>query len=237
MKERFYVHNEFVYDRVNRKNNRIARENVHCPLETLNEMRKAILTERVRRLFAQVLPPNLKEDDAFSGADFSLTGIVELAGFASRNTTPKRKIKTKIKAVRERDLHEVTTIGQFLDDLEAIVLDLYGNIDNAPRAAFRHGVIQMLEFILSGRAKPIFQEYDDAHTVWGYGRIPGYGVHNVDLCAEAEASRRLTKRVAGIRANPMKHGRYSIAFAEKAKEYENEDPDTETYEEETVYQI
>ena len=110
---------------------------------------------------------------------------------------------------------DFTSFSLFVDDVERLLRDLYGEFNNEAINRARDAVRWIVEEFTKHLRKDIWQEHQDAVTFdysRGIGVPEGYGIssseHRRGLCAADD----LELRARAVRANPEAYSRYTVEF-------------------------
>jgi hypothetical protein len=123
---------------------------------------------------------------------------------------------------RKTEMRELTSISLFIDDVERLLRDLYGDIDgddlNDVVNAIRSTVERLATYVLPDLA----EEYNMATVVdmgAGRGLDPGDGVSSRMVRDSVEPAETLILRARKVLFAESDYGRYTASFAKALKEY------------------
>lgn len=123
---------------------------------------------------------------------------------------------------KKTELQELTSISLFIDDVERLLRDLYGDVDS-DRFKELLAALKLTTLTLSSHYLPDLEaEHNTALMVdRGAGRCinPGDGVSRHMLATGVYAAEELILRVRAILTYPSAYGRYTVAFAKTLNEY------------------
>ena len=110
---------------------------------------------------------------------------------------------------------DFTSLSLFADDVERLLRDLYGELDDEALNRVRRAVLCMVEEFTKCLRKDLWQEHQNAENVdymCGIGVPEGYGIggsdHRRGLCAAHD----LEIRARAVRANPGAFSKYTVEF-------------------------
>jgi hypothetical protein len=133
----------------------------------------------------------------------------------------QRPFNGKLK-YRKTEVRELTSISLFIDDVERLLRDLYGDTDgddlSAVILAIRSVVVALSTYILPDLAA----EYNTAFAVdigAGRGLDPGDGVSSRMVRESIEPAEMLISRARKVLSSESEYGRYTVSFAKALKEY------------------
>jgi hypothetical protein len=123
---------------------------------------------------------------------------------------------------RKTEMRELTSISLFIDDVERLLRDLYGDIDgddlNDVINAIRSTVERLSTYVLPDLA----EEYNMAIVVdmgAGRGLDPGDGVSSRMVRDSVEPAETLILRARKVLSSESDYGRYTVSSAKALKEY------------------
>jgi hypothetical protein len=112
-------------------------------------------------------------------------------------------------------LQDFTSLSLFVDDVERLLRNLYGEFDNQAVKRVRDAVFWIVEEFTQYLRKDLWQEHRNAWRVdymCGIGVPEGYGIagseHRQGLCAADD----LEIRARAVRANPAGFSKYTVGF-------------------------
>jgi hypothetical protein len=189
-------------------------------------LRNGVLVRRLDKLVPELTRGNgtKKQKSSFAHHVGNLLPRIIQASQLNRRdarVSMQHPFKRKLKH-RKTLLRELTSISLFIDDVERLLRDLYGDIDgddlNEVVAALTSTVVALSEYVLPDLAS----EYHTASTIdLGSGRAvePGYGVSKHEVSYGVEAAQRLILRAREVLSSfPHGFGRYTLNFAKALKE-------------------
>jgi hypothetical protein len=108
-----------------------------------------------------------------------------------------------------------TSLSLFVDDVERLLRDLYGESDNHAIDRLRHAVFVIVSGFTEHLRRDLWQEHRDAQDidyVDGIGVPEGSSIHGSD-CGRAEAAAdNLALRARAARADPTGFSKYTVEF-------------------------
>jgi hypothetical protein len=113
---------------------------------------------------------------------------------------------------------DFTSLSLFADDVERVLRDLYGELDNEAIDRGRRAVFGIVEEFTKYLRKDLWQEHQNAEAVdymCGIGVPEGCGIHGSDDRRGHCAAHDLEIRVRAVRANPAVFSKYTVMFADK----------------------
>ena len=108
-----------------------------------------------------------------------------------------------------------TSLSLFVDDVERLLRDLYGESDSLAIDQLRDAVLVIVTEFTRHLRKDLCKEHEDAQTidyVCGIGVPDGYGIHGHDHRAANCAERDVARRARAVRANPAAFSKYTVEF-------------------------
>jgi hypothetical protein len=126
----------------------------------------------------------------------------------------QHKFDGKLKR-EKRGWQDGTSLSLFVDDVERLLRDLYGESDNQAIDRVRSAVFVIVRGFAEHLRKDIEQEHGDAEdidSVWGIGVPEGYGISGHDHRKANKACRELAIRARSVRANPTAFSKYTVEF-------------------------
>ena len=109
----------------------------------------------------------------------------------------------------------------FVDDVERLLRDLYGEADNKAIYRLRGTVCGIVRELTKHLRKDLWQEHNDAANidyVNGIGLPEGYGISGSDHRKANRAARDLALRARAVRANPSGFSIYTVQFVKALEE-------------------
>jgi len=114
-----------------------------------------------------------------------------------------------------RGWQDVTSLSLFVDDVERLLRDLYGESDNQAVERVRHAVFVIVDVLTQYLRKDLWQENQDAEKidyVCGIGVPDGCAIHGHDHSEANCAAHDLELRARAVRANPTAFAKYTVEF-------------------------
>jgi hypothetical protein len=115
----------------------------------------------------------------------------------------------------KRGWQDVTSLSLFVDDVERLLRDLYGESDNQAIDHVRSALFVIISGFAEHLRKDLGQEHGDAADidyVCGIGVPEGCGIHGHDHGKANKAAHDLAIRAAAVRANPTAFSKYTVEF-------------------------
>jgi hypothetical protein len=113
---------------------------------------------------------------------------------------------------------DFTSLSLFADDVESLLRDLYGELDNEAIVRGRRAVFGIVEEFTKYLRKDLWQEHQNAEAVdymCGIGVPEGCGIHGSDDRRGHCAAHDLEIRVRAVRANPSGFSKYTVMFVDE----------------------
>jgi hypothetical protein len=110
---------------------------------------------------------------------------------------------------------DFTSLSLFADDVERLLRDLYGELDNEPIDRVRRAVLRIVEEFTQYLRKDLWQEHQEACCVdymCGIGVPEGYGINGSDHRRGLRAAQDLERHARAVRANPAAISKYTVEF-------------------------
>ena len=110
---------------------------------------------------------------------------------------------------------DVTSLSLFVDDVERLLRDLYGESDNQAINQVRDAVLQIVKEFARYLRKEVWQEHRNAVDVdymCGIGVPEGYGISGSDCRRGQCAAHDLELRARAVRAHPDAFSKYTVEF-------------------------
>jgi hypothetical protein len=111
-----------------------------------------------------------------------------------------------------------TSLSLFMDDVECLLRDLYGESDNQAIALVRDAVFSIVDELTKYVRNDLWQEHCNAQHIHHVFRS-GLPVSGSQFCDMNRAVRDLTQRARDVRANPTAFSKYTVSFVDYL--YEN----------------
>jgi hypothetical protein len=118
-------------------------------------------------------------------------------------------------------MQDLTSLSLFVDDVERLLRDLYGESDEQAIDQVRHAVFVIVEEFTRYLRNDLWQEYRSAQDfdyVFGIGLPDDCGISGSDHRRMVSAVRDLALRARAVRANPAAFSRYTGSFVNKLYE-------------------
>jgi hypothetical protein len=112
-------------------------------------------------------------------------------------------------------MHEFTSLGLFTDDVERLLRDLFGELDNWAIDRIRSAVSVIVEEFTRHVRTDLCKEHEDAWNidyVLGIGVPEGCGVHGHDHSKANVAAHDIAVRARAVRANQTAFSKYTVEF-------------------------
>ena len=122
-------------------------------------------------------------------------------------------------------MQDYTSLSLFVDGVECLLRDLYGDCDQQGIDPLRRAVLVIVEEFTKYVCKDLWEEHRCAgHIDYGCGiGVPdGYGISGSDHRRMMRAVRDLTERARIVRADPTMFSKYTVSFVNDL--YENWPP-------------
>jgi hypothetical protein len=129
----------------------------------------------------------------------------------------KRRFDGRLKD-EKTGLQDFTSIALFLDDVECLLRDLYGDIEDNALVGLKRTIAVLVEEFTQYACTDIWKEHHCAVVadlgLWGIGLPEGYGINGSMWRRGMLAIRDLGARVREVRANRNALGPYTIQSAD-----------------------
>jgi hypothetical protein len=115
----------------------------------------------------------------------------------------------------ETGWQDCTSLSRFVDDVERLLRDLYGEADTKAVDRVRHAVLRIVEEFAKYLRKDLWQEHQNAVDIdymCGIGVPEGCGIHSSDHRRGHYAAHDLELRARAVRANPEAFSKYTVGF-------------------------
>jgi hypothetical protein len=122
----------------------------------------------------------------------------------------------------KKGMQDYTSLSLFVDDVECLLRDLYGECDQQAKDRVRQAVLTIVEEFTKYVCKDLWEEHQSAKDidyVFGIGLPDGYGMSGSDHRRMNRAVRDLTERARIVRADPTMFSKYTVSFVNDL--YEN----------------
>jgi hypothetical protein len=111
-------------------------------------------------------------------------------------------------------MNDFTSLSLFIDDVESLLRDLYGEIESESLDRLRSALFFIVQEFLRYVRPDLEKEHSDAWNcdyVQGIG-VAGCGIHGHDHSRAMVAADNLVARVREVRANPSAFSEYTVEF-------------------------
>jgi hypothetical protein len=129
----------------------------------------------------------------------------------------QQKFDGRLKAQKE-GLQDFTSIALFCDDVEPLLRDLYGDIEENALVGLKKTVALLVEEFAQYACTDIWKEHNCAvvadRGLWGIGLPEGYGINGSMWRRGMQAYRDLGARICEVCANRNAFGPYTIESAD-----------------------
>jgi hypothetical protein len=129
----------------------------------------------------------------------------------------QQKFDGRLKDQKE-GLQDFTSIALFCDDVERLLRDLYGDIEDNALVGLKKTVVSLVEEFTQYACIDIWKEHNCAvvadRGLWGIGLPEGYGINGGMWRRGMQAYRDLGARIREVRANRNAFGPYTIESAD-----------------------
>jgi len=200
-------------------------------------LRESLVIRRVNEFVDKLLVNNNPfEDDPFGEGEphqlpnpenFSLTLVIYYAVKSSHLNT--RDVATSIKYKFDGKLRranigwqDTTSISLFINDLECLLRDLYGDFDDAVIESIRDAIFVIVKEFLRFTRNDLWLEHHSAVNIdfaCGIGVPEGMGISGSDHRIANEGVAYLFNRARKFRANPDAFSQYSTYFLKALEEH------------------
>jgi hypothetical protein len=231
--QRFFINEDrYIIDRINWANNGLLDVPVGA-LEDEHHLRAYLLETRIKGLFRDLIAPTRGkkknrdyEYKPFNQAEHALSSVLVAIG-ASRLSGLEyelnhQKFDGKLKRDR-RGMQDYTSLALFVDDVERLLRDLYGDFDDQATDRIRSAVFDIMGKCTKWSPKDLWREYADAKTIdygwYSIGVIPGDGINTNEVRDANNAAADIILRARTVRANPTSFSKYTIQFVKALDEH------------------
>ena len=117
-----------------------------------------------------------------------------------------------------------TSLSLFVDDVERLLRDLYGEFHNEALDRVRNAVFTVVEEFTKYLRKDIWQEHQDAKNidlVSGIGLPEGCGISGSDCRRAYRSAHNLALHARAVLANPTAFSKYTVEFAKELEQSES----------------
>jgi hypothetical protein len=115
----------------------------------------------------------------------------------------------------KRSWQDVTSLSLFVDDVERLLRDLYGESDNEAIDRVREAVFVIVHSFTEHLRRDLWQEHQDAEDIDymnGIGVPKGHGISGSDHRRGHRAADNLVLRARAVRADPAAFSKYTVEF-------------------------
>jgi hypothetical protein len=121
------------------------------------------------------------------------------------------------KLKREKvSFQDFTSLSLFMDDVERLLRDLYGELDDQTIDRVRQAALCILQEFTKYLRRDLWREHKDAedidYVVYGIGVPEGCGIQGSDHGRMNSAADHLELRARAVRANPEQFSKYTVEF-------------------------
>jgi hypothetical protein len=113
-------------------------------------------------------------------------------------------------------MQDYTSLSQFVDDVERLLRDLYGESDNQGIERIRRAVLSIVELLAKHTCNELYQELEYARDfdfgVYGIGLPQGCLISGSQHGRAVAAANELALRARAVRANPSNFSKYTVEF-------------------------
>jgi hypothetical protein len=123
---------------------------------------------------------------------------------------------------KKTEIRELTSISLFIDDVERLLRDLYGDTDGNDLSAVLQAITSTIVALSTYILPDLAAEHNMACAVdigAGRGLDPGDGVSSRMVRDSVEPAEVLILRARKILSSESEYGRYTVSFAQALKEY------------------
>jgi hypothetical protein len=116
---------------------------------------------------------------------------------------------------QKKRIQHVTSLALFVDDVECILRDLYGDVESQAMGDILHAVLRIVEEFTRFVRTDLWKEHQDAvkaDYIMGIGVPDGRGINGSEWREGLCAQRDIEVRIAEVRANPSAFSEYTVAF-------------------------
>ena len=229
MSHRFYLHEDNrIMDALNPTNNEKAEWFEECGRQKNEQSFRDLLLWRRLGTLVHDLIINTNRKESHSGREYqpicqeahTIWRALHRTIIASHLNTldvalsVQHKFDGKLK--REKPgWQDVTSLSLFVDDVERLLRDLYGESDNEAIDRVRSAVLVIVRGFAEHLRKDVEQEHGDAEDidyVLGIGVPEGYCIGGTEHRAALKAAHDLEVRARAVRFNPTAFSKYTVEF-------------------------
>jgi hypothetical protein len=188
-------------------------------------LRTGFFVRRLERLIPELTQGNGSKRQRrgfFTELPDLLCAILEPSQLNRRDVRASLRKPFNGRLKQKTELQEFTSISLFIDDVERLLRDLYGDVDS-DRFNDLVAAMKLTTLTLSSHLLPDLEaEHNTAFLVdRGAGRClpPGDGVSKWMVTDGVEAGEELILRVRAVLSSASAYGRYTVGFAKALNEY------------------
>lgn len=185
-------------------------------------LRDAVLRCRLAKLVHKLFKGSEGSTDPFS-LDMLLWGIIVASQINRRDVLISMKHPFKGTLKQEKtEMRQFTSIALFVDDIERLLRDLYGDVDGADLTDLVSAIWSLVTEISEYVLPELRTELDNARSVdWGagLGLAEGYRV-SASMAGEGmQAADTLVIRGRAVLCSPDRYSRYTVKFMKALRKY------------------
>jgi hypothetical protein len=190
------------------------------------QLRTGLFLRRLQRLIPELAQGNgsKRERKAFSNQlGYLFFSIIQASQLNSHDVrlSLKNNFKGKLRH-RKTELQELTSIALFIDDVERLLRDMYGDINSDALTDLVWAMTSMTRALSCHLLPDLQAEHEAAFCVdtgAGRGLLPGEGVSTRMVRDGIEAAEMLIGRARTVLSSQSEYGRYTVGFAKALNEY------------------
>jgi hypothetical protein len=137
---------------------------------------------------------------------------------------PALSVKNRFDGSIKREkvgMQDYTALSLFVDDVEHLLRDLYGEADDQAIERTRDAVLGIVESLAKYTCNELYQELEyarDIDYVHGIGLPEGYGIGGSDHRRALAAGNELALRARAVCTNPASFSKYTVEFVKALDE-------------------
>lgn len=231
--QRFFINEDrYIVDRVNWANNDLRDVPIGA-LEDEHHLRAYLLGTRLEGLFRDlIVPVGLKKKNGdyqykpFNRAESVLSSVLAAIGAARLSGLEYELNHQEFDGMLKCDrqgMQDYTSLALFVDDVERLLRDLYGDFDDQATNRIRLAVFDIMGNCTKWSPKDMWREHADAKTIdygwYSIGVIPGDGINTNEVRDANNAAADILLRARTVRANPTSFSKYTIRFVKALDEH------------------
>jgi hypothetical protein len=232
---RFFVDEKgYIVDTINPTNSGLARAGHEEHPQTDRQLRERLLQVRLMALLEtlfftpmpmQKLPdgteyePINEEASSASWPIFNVITASHLNSFDPEIST-QRRFNGQLKR-KKLGIGDFSSLELFCDDVEYMLRDLYGDIEDEPLDSIRYAVFCIVDLFMAYARQDLYNEHHEAVDVdymFGIGLPEGHGISSSMARAGMVATENLAIRVREVLGNPSAFSDYTVRFAKQFSE-------------------